>query len=99
MAYYIVSGLGHPPAARPAARAAPSAGRPVSRATPPPAPVVAPYARTVVIRLAATGDCWVEFTTPGGGYLFQAYVAGGTSKAWTFPTPWPCGWVIPAASA
>ncbi len=65
----------------------PAAGRPASRATPPTAPVLAPYAHTVVIRLAATGDCWVEFTTPGGGYLSQSYVAGGTSKAWTFPYP------------
>ena len=87
VAYYVVPGLHHPPAARPAARACPAAGRPASRATPPTAPVLAPYAHTVVIRLAATGDCWVEFTTPGGGYLSQSYVAGGTSKAWTFPYP------------
>jgi cytoskeletal protein RodZ len=86
-AYQLVPGLHHPPAARPAARAARAAHRPVSGATPPPARVVAPYAHTVVIRLAAIEDCWVEFTTAGGRYLFQAYVAGGTSKAWSFSYP------------
>jgi Domain of unknown function (DUF4115) len=38
----------------------------------------------VVIRLMAIEDCWVEFTTPGGGYLFQSCVVGGTSKDWSF---------------
>lgn len=46
--------------------------------------VAYPYAREVVIHLTAIQDCWVEFTTPGGGYLFQSYVVGGTSKTWTF---------------
>jgi cytoskeletal protein RodZ len=88
VAYHVAPGLHHPHAARPAARAAPAAHRHashVSHATPP-APV-APYAHVVVIRLAAIEDCWVEFTTPGGGYLSQSYVVGGTSKTWTFPYP------------
>ncbi len=43
----------------------------------------------MAVRLVAIEDCWVEFTTPGGrylfqSYLFQSYVAGGTSKAWSF---------------
>jgi cytoskeletal protein RodZ len=54
---------------------------------PKPTPVVAPYAHSVVIQLAATEDCWVEFTSPGGGYLFQAYVVGGTAQTWTFGYP------------
>jgi hypothetical protein len=53
-------------------------------AAPTAAPVSAPYARTVVIHHTATEGCWVEFSTPGGGYQFQAYVTGGTSKAWSF---------------
>jgi cytoskeletal protein RodZ len=88
VAYYAVAGLGHPHAAPPAASAAPAVHRHashVSHATPP-API-APYAHTVVIDLTAIEDCWLEFTTPGGGYLFQSYVVGGTSKTWTFPYP------------
>ncbi len=52
--------------------------------TAPVVPVVAPYAHSVVIQLVAIEDCWVEFTSPGGGYLFQSYVDGGTSQTWTF---------------
>ncbi len=54
---------------------------------PKPTPVVTPYAHSVVIQLAAIEDCWVEFTSPGGGYLFQAYVVGGTAQTWTFDYP------------
>ena len=88
VAYHVVPGLGHPHAARPAARAGPAVHRHashVSHATPP-APA-APYAHAVVIDLTAIEDCWVEFTTAGGGYLSQSYVVGGTSKTWTFPYP------------
>jgi cytoskeletal protein RodZ len=83
VACQVVPGLGHPPAARPAAGAAPAVHRRASRATRP-APA-APYAHVVVIDLAASEDCWVELTTADGGYLFQSYEAGGTSKTWTFP--------------
>ena len=38
----------------------------------------------LVVRLTAVQDCWVEFTTPGGSYLFQSYVHAGSSKTWTF---------------
>jgi cytoskeletal protein RodZ len=48
---------------------------------------VQPYAHEVVVRLTAIEDCWVEFTTPGGVYLSQSYVADGTSKTWTFGYP------------
>ena len=50
--------------------------------TPPTAPGA--YARKVVVHLRAVEDCWVEFTTPGGGYLFQSYVSHGTAKRWVF---------------
>jgi len=43
-----------------------------------------PYAHEVVVRLTAIGDCWVEFTTPRGGYLFQSYVVAGASRRWSF---------------
>jgi cytoskeletal protein RodZ len=49
-----------------------------------PSPSSAPSAHEVVIRLAATEDCWVEFTTASGGYLLQSYVSAGTSRRWTF---------------
>jgi hypothetical protein len=48
---------------------------------------VLPYANQVVIHLTAIEDCWVEFTTPGGGYLSQSYIVGGASKNWTFGYP------------
>jgi cytoskeletal protein RodZ len=88
VAYQVAPGLHHPHAARPAARAVPAVHRHASHVShaKPPAPV-APYARTVVIDLTAIEDCWVEFTTAGGGYLFQSYVVGGTSKTWTFSYP------------
>jgi len=52
-----------------------------------PSPGVSPYAHEVVIHLTAIENCWVEFTTPGGAFLSQAYVVGGTSKSWTFGYP------------
>jgi len=50
----------------------------------PPPGAASPYAHRIVIHLAAAEDCWVEFTTPGGGYLSQSIVAGGTSKRRVF---------------
>jgi transcriptional regulator with XRE-family HTH domain len=88
-AYRFVPGVRHPPPARPVAGAARAAHRHashVSHATPP-AQVAPPYAHRVVIDLTAIEDCWVEFTTFAGGYLFQSYVVGGTAKTWTFPYP------------
>ena len=50
-----------------------------------PSPSPAPaHHRTVVIKLTALQDCWVEFTRPDGAYLSQAYIVGGSSKTWTF---------------
>ena len=49
-----------------------------------PAPTPTHVSHTVVIRLTAIEDCWVEFTTPAGGYLSQDYVVGGSSMTWTF---------------
>jgi cytoskeletal protein RodZ len=49
-----------------------------------PRPSSAPPAREVVVQLTAIEDCWVEFTTSSGGYLFQYYVSAGTSRRWTF---------------
>jgi cytoskeletal protein RodZ len=75
-----VTSPGHSAAATPpshhpsAAAAAPST----------PAPTPTHVSHTVVIRLTAIEDCWVEFTTPAGGYLSQDYVVGGSSMTWTF---------------
>ena len=63
-----------PPSHHPSAAAAPST----------PAPTPTHVSHTVVIRLTAIEDCWVEFTTPAGGYLSQDYVVGGSTKTWTF---------------
>ena len=88
--HFAAGGRQVPGASRPAAaqqrhsarhpHAAPTAA-PAATA---PAASAQPYAHDVVIRLTAIEDCWVEFTTPQGGYLFQSYVFGGTTKTWTF---------------
>jgi cytoskeletal protein RodZ len=58
----------------------PSAAPSASPASPKPA------AQTgVVIELTAIEDCWVEFTSPAGQFISQAYIVGGDSKTWTFP--------------
>jgi cytoskeletal protein RodZ len=91
--YLVISNMRHASRARPAAalETGPAVHRHVAHARPrPPAkptPAVLPYASQVVIHLTATQDCWVEFTTAGGGYLSQSYVVGGTSKSWTFGYP------------
>jgi cytoskeletal protein RodZ len=91
--YHLISGTRHAPPAHPAAavgagsathHGAKHATRHPSQK---PASAVQPYAHEVVIRLTAIEDCWVEFTTPGGGYLSQSYVVAGTSKSWTFGYP------------
>lgn len=66
-----------------AAVAAPPSHHP-SAAPSTPAPTPTHVSHTVVIRLTAIEDCWVEFTTPAGGYLSQDYVVGGSSMTWTF---------------
>jgi cytoskeletal protein RodZ len=50
----------------------------------PRSPSPAPAASTVVVRLTAIEDCWVQFATPSGRVLFQSYVVAGASKHWTF---------------
>ena len=88
--YHVITGPRHASAAPTAAGAGlhravyrhPRHAAPAPAAARTPAPD--PYAHKVVIRLTAAGDCWVEFTTPAGGYLSQLIVAGGTSRRWTF---------------
>ena len=72
-----VTSPGHP------AAAAPPSHHP-SAASFSPAPTPTHVSHTVVIRLTAIEDCWVEFTTPAGGYLSQDYVTGGSSMTWKF---------------
>jgi helix-turn-helix protein/uncharacterized protein DUF4115 len=90
MAYHAISASRHAPGATTGAAAGlhRAIHRHPRQATPSPvaatSPVRAPYAHKVAIRLTAIEDCWVEFTTPGGGYLFQSYVVAGTSKRWVF---------------
>ena len=89
MAYHVITASRPAPVATGAAAGLHRAiHRHPRHATPSPAPATGPvpasYARKVAIRLKAIQDCWVEFTTPGGGYLFQSYVVAGTSRKWTF---------------
>jgi cytoskeletal protein RodZ len=69
---------------RPAAAAPPSHHPSAAAAPSTPAPTPTHVRHTVVIRLTAIEDCWVEFTTPAGGYLSQDLVVGGSSMTWTF---------------
>jgi cytoskeletal protein RodZ len=87
VAYHVIAASRHVPGAAPGAAA--GLHRAIHRpATPAPAAATSlvpnPYAHKVAIRLEAIEDCWVEFTAPSGGYLFQSYVVAGTSKRWTF---------------
>jgi cytoskeletal protein RodZ len=93
-AYYVAAASHHAPAVHAAAGAAlhQASHRHGHRATAASAPAAttpapAPYAHKVAIHLTAIETCWVEFTTPGGGYLFQLIVAGGTSRRWVFRHP------------
>jgi len=87
-AYHFVSGTHTPAAPAAAIRSGLTPrhhGRPAAARKPPrSAPPAQPYASKVVIQLTAIEDCWVEFTTPAGGYVTQAYVAAGASQNWTF---------------
>jgi hypothetical protein len=79
--YHVIAGSRHAPGAPAVAAAGPY--RPARhRVMPPAAP--RSHARTVVIRLRAIEDCWVEFTTLRGRYLSQSVVTGGTSRRWVF---------------
>jgi cytoskeletal protein RodZ len=84
----VITGPRRAPRATTGAAARPhqAIGHHPRHATPHPAatPAPNPYAHEVAIHLVATGDCWVQFTTPAGGYLFQLVVPGGTTKTWTF---------------
>jgi cytoskeletal protein RodZ len=90
-AYHVLA------AARPAPAGHTAAGAGLHRATyrhaaAPSAPAAttpapAPSAPKIAIHLVAIRDCWVEFTTPTGRYLFQSYVVAGTSKRWAFRQP------------
>jgi len=74
-----VTSPGHPAVAAP-----PSHHPSAAAASSSPAPTPTHVSHTVVIRLTAIEDCWVEFTTPDGAYLSQDYVTGGSSMTWTF---------------
>jgi cytoskeletal protein RodZ len=82
--YHLVTGSHHSPTAPGAAAAGlhrPLHRHVTRRAAASPS---APTAQKIVIRLTAREDCWVEFTTPRGGYLSQSIVVGGASKRWVF---------------
>jgi cytoskeletal protein RodZ len=89
-AYHLLAAAHHPAAVHAAAAPGPptASHRRGHRAEPAPAPAATtpapPYAHTVAIHLRTVEDCWVEFTTPSGGYLSQMIVPGGTSKRWLF---------------
>jgi cytoskeletal protein RodZ len=80
--YHVISARGRAPGA------ASEAGHGPHRVAPPSAPATTPgptsHAHEVVVQLTAVQDCWVEFTTPSGRYLLQAYLLAGASKRWTF---------------
>jgi hypothetical protein len=89
--YKLISATRHAPPANPAAVIGGSTThRRGTQGTrhPSASPTAAqPYAHQVVVQLTAIEDCWVEFTTPAGSYVTQAYVAAASSKSWTFGYP------------
>jgi transcriptional regulator with XRE-family HTH domain len=83
--YNVIASTHHTPGAtRPGGARTGTTTRQAGTPAPTPAPAAAPYAHSVVIHVTAVADCWVGFTSPAGGSLFQAYVFGGTSKTWIF---------------
>jgi cytoskeletal protein RodZ len=86
--YRAVSAATAGPTAAGRAAAAASSQRPSAKpaAAPSATPTPTHVAQSgVVIQLTANEDCWVEFTSPAGQFISQAYVVGGNSKTWTFP--------------
>lgn len=53
----------------------------VTSSAPPPSPHPA---SVLIVKVAASQNCWLEFTAPDGAFLFQSYVVAGASKTWTF---------------
>ena len=88
VAYYFFSGSDHATSAAPSARAQPVPHRGAGRARLNPAPTTDqaahPYAHGTIVELTAVRDCWVDFITPQGLYLFRSYLPAGASKSWTF---------------
>jgi cytoskeletal protein RodZ len=83
--YQLISASGPAPRATSEAGNGVLSGRHHAVSPVPPAP--SPVARRIIVRLTAAQDCWVEFTTPGGRYLFQAYLPAGRSRRWIFRHP------------
>jgi len=84
-AYLAVSAAtsGRPVAGR-GAPAATTSHRPPAKSSAAPSSPAQVVQSNVVIHLSAIEDCWVEFTSPSGQFLSQAYVVGGDSRSWTF---------------
>jgi cytoskeletal protein RodZ len=82
--YQLISASGHAPGTTGEKAANIASGRHHAVLPVTPKPSSAPTAREVVVQLSATEDCWVEFTTASGGYLFQSYVSAGASRQWIF---------------
>jgi cytoskeletal protein RodZ len=85
--YHFISALGHAPGATSenVASGRRHATLPLAPApTPRSAGASASSPHKIVVQVTAIEDCWVEFTTPSGGHLFQSYVVAGASRRWTF---------------
>jgi cytoskeletal protein RodZ len=82
--YLFISASRHAPAAAGEKGANIASGRHHAVLPVTPSPSAAPSAGEVVVHLRAIEDCWVEFTTASGGYLFQSYVSAGASRRWIF---------------
>jgi transcriptional regulator with XRE-family HTH domain len=93
LGYYFVAGSGGSPAGAPAAggqRTPTRSGESGAGGR------AAQHARTVVVSLTAVRASLVEFTTPGGKYLFRADLPAGASKRWAFRYPVTMRLVDPA---
>jgi hypothetical protein len=50
-------------------------------------PVVHPVPLVAVIKVTATQDCWIGFTSSSGKQLYQGTILAGHSKTWRTKQP------------
>ncbi len=82
--YLLVTSSGRGPGAGGGAAPNPVSHHRARHGASPSAPATSPPVPLVVVDLTARQDCWVEFTTRDGRYLFQSYVTAGESRRWVF---------------
>ena len=81
-AYHVISTRGAHPSATPAARVLPVATAKPKVTAHPATHKAVPPKNEAVIKLTATSDCWVGFTSSTGQSLYQGIVPAGQTMTW-----------------